>query len=267
MGTGSGLESHQPPTSLVCCGNWVSGRGDDVPSARRCYCHSQPFPRTPVPPHRRLTPSPGGARAQCGRPSLRVHGSEPVHPTVGGLLCPQGAPARGHHVSQRQLQVSVSGWVQGPSLQAEDRRGARLGTCGLTSLSPLGYSETSGGAGVTRGREPRLTEGVLAPPSYPSRPGLQVLEDFTLTLPPGKIVALVGQSGGGKRDRHPPPCGLPPVVATQWSRSAATTGPSLLEESPGTRVPSLSAPCPPTPQERPPWLPCSSASMTPRRAR
>ncbi|XP_036086567.1 mitochondrial potassium channel ATP-binding subunit isoform X4 [Rousettus aegyptiacus] len=34
--------------------------------------------------------------------------------------------------------------------------------------------------------------------SYPSRPGLQVLEDFTLTLPPGKIVALVGQSGGGK---------------------------------------------------------------------
>ncbi|XP_032696082.1 mitochondrial potassium channel ATP-binding subunit isoform X1 [Lontra canadensis] len=34
--------------------------------------------------------------------------------------------------------------------------------------------------------------------SYPSRPGFQVLQDFTLTLPPGKIVALVGQSGGGK---------------------------------------------------------------------
>lgn len=34
--------------------------------------------------------------------------------------------------------------------------------------------------------------------SYPSRPGFQVLKDFTLTLPPGKIVALVGQSGGGK---------------------------------------------------------------------
>ncbi|XP_066093870.1 mitochondrial potassium channel ATP-binding subunit isoform X3 [Saccopteryx bilineata] len=34
--------------------------------------------------------------------------------------------------------------------------------------------------------------------SYPGRPGFQVLKDFTLTLPPGKIVALVGQSGGGK---------------------------------------------------------------------
>ncbi|XP_016052460.1 PREDICTED: ATP-binding cassette sub-family B member 8, mitochondrial isoform X2 [Miniopterus natalensis] len=34
--------------------------------------------------------------------------------------------------------------------------------------------------------------------SYPCRPGFQVLKDFTLTLPPGRIVALVGQSGGGK---------------------------------------------------------------------
>uniref|UniRef100_A0A8C3XAT8 Mitochondrial potassium channel ATP-binding subunit n=1 Tax=Catagonus wagneri TaxID=51154 RepID=A0A8C3XAT8_9CETA len=34
--------------------------------------------------------------------------------------------------------------------------------------------------------------------SYPCRPGFQVLKDFSLTLPPGKIVALVGQSGGGK---------------------------------------------------------------------
>lgn len=34
--------------------------------------------------------------------------------------------------------------------------------------------------------------------SYPCRPGFQVLRDFTLMLPPGKIVALVGQSGGGK---------------------------------------------------------------------
>ncbi|KAM9186390.1 mitochondrial potassium channel ATP-binding subunit [Dugong dugon] len=34
--------------------------------------------------------------------------------------------------------------------------------------------------------------------SYPCRPGFEVLKDFTLTLPPGKTVALVGQSGGGK---------------------------------------------------------------------
>ncbi|XP_030348574.1 mitochondrial potassium channel ATP-binding subunit [Strigops habroptila] len=34
--------------------------------------------------------------------------------------------------------------------------------------------------------------------SYPTRPGYLVLQDFTLTLPPCKTVAIVGPSGGGK---------------------------------------------------------------------
>ncbi|EDL99374.1 ATP-binding cassette, sub-family B (MDR/TAP), member 8, isoform CRA_b [Rattus norvegicus] len=45
--------------------------------------------------------------------------------------------------------------------------------------------------------------------SYPCRPGFNVLKNFTLKLPPGKIVALVGQSGGGKRNLtifHPLVC-------------------------------------------------------------
>lgn len=67
-----------------------------------------------------------------------------------------------------------------------------------------------------RGWEPGLTGGLLALPSYPCRPSFQVLKDFTLTLPPGKIVALVGQSGGGKRNL-PPSCPVTfiPVLATR----------------------------------------------------
>uniref|UniRef100_A0A8C3LYF0 ATP binding cassette subfamily B member 8 n=1 Tax=Chrysolophus pictus TaxID=9089 RepID=A0A8C3LYF0_CHRPC len=34
--------------------------------------------------------------------------------------------------------------------------------------------------------------------SYPTRPGHPVLQDFSLTLPPGETVAIVGPSGGGK---------------------------------------------------------------------
>lgn len=34
--------------------------------------------------------------------------------------------------------------------------------------------------------------------SYPTRPGVTVLEDFSLSVPAGKVTALVGQSGSGK---------------------------------------------------------------------
>uniref|UniRef100_A0A665X3G6 Mitochondrial potassium channel ATP-binding subunit n=1 Tax=Echeneis naucrates TaxID=173247 RepID=A0A665X3G6_ECHNA len=34
--------------------------------------------------------------------------------------------------------------------------------------------------------------------SYPTRPGHEILNKFNLTLPPGKTVAIVGESGGGK---------------------------------------------------------------------
>ncbi|XP_072536327.1 mitochondrial potassium channel ATP-binding subunit [Salminus brasiliensis] len=34
--------------------------------------------------------------------------------------------------------------------------------------------------------------------SYPTRPGNQILKNFSLTLPPCKTVAIVGESGGGK---------------------------------------------------------------------
>ncbi|CAI6093215.1 unnamed protein product [Clonostachys chloroleuca] len=34
--------------------------------------------------------------------------------------------------------------------------------------------------------------------SYPTRPGITVLDDFTLNVPAGKVTALVGQSGSGK---------------------------------------------------------------------
>ena len=34
--------------------------------------------------------------------------------------------------------------------------------------------------------------------SYPSRPDVKILNDFTLSVPAGKTIALVGSSGSGK---------------------------------------------------------------------
>lgn len=34
--------------------------------------------------------------------------------------------------------------------------------------------------------------------SYPSRPDISVLRDFTLTVPSGSVMAIVGASGSGK---------------------------------------------------------------------
>lgn len=34
--------------------------------------------------------------------------------------------------------------------------------------------------------------------SYPSRPDVQILNDFSLVVPAGKTIALVGSSGSGK---------------------------------------------------------------------
>ncbi|KAL2754890.1 hypothetical protein ACRALDRAFT_2042733 [Sodiomyces alcalophilus JCM 7366] len=52
------------------------------------------------------------------------------------------------------------------------------------------------------GEEPPETTGHLELENvtfaYPTRPGINVLDDFTLDIPAGKVTALVGQSGSGK---------------------------------------------------------------------
>ncbi|KAI5925484.1 ABC transporter [Camillea tinctor] len=53
-----------------------------------------------------------------------------------------------------------------------------------------------------KGEKPAETQGVIDIEnvnfSYPSRPGVKVLEDFSLHVPAGKVTALVGPSGSGK---------------------------------------------------------------------
>ncbi|XP_055990780.1 mitochondrial potassium channel ATP-binding subunit [Sorex fumeus] len=63
----------------------------------------------------------------------------------------------------------------------------------LQPLIPL-----SGGHCVPRGQLQGAISFQDVSFSYPCRPGFPVLQDFSLSLPPGKTVALVGQSGGGK---------------------------------------------------------------------
>lgn len=77
-----------------------------------------------------------------------------------------------------------------------------------------------------------------------------MLRDFTLTLPPGKIVALVGQSGGGKntlcflwwpagQSQSTAPLG-PPLLTSLQEPMQPLTAPSPQPDSPGkTTVASL----------------------------
>ncbi|KAJ3063793.1 (ABC) transporter, partial [Quaeritorhiza haematococci] len=54
----------------------------------------------------------------------------------------------------------------------------------------------------TQGKKPESVQGNIefrdVSFHYPSRPDVQVLEDFTLSIPVGKTIALVGASGSGK---------------------------------------------------------------------
>lgn len=63
-------------------------------------------------------------------------------------------------------------------------------------------------------RSPSLT----SPRSYPTRPGHPVLQDFSLTLPPGETVAIVGPSGGGDGPGVGPPL---------WARRPDPTAPPM----------------------------------------
>lgn len=62
-------------------------------------------------------------------------------------------------------------------------------------LSPNGALDGGGAVAAAQAGDLRL-EGVSF--SYPTRPGAMVLRDLTLTLPRGKVTAVVGRSGAGK---------------------------------------------------------------------
>lgn len=174
----------------------MSGRGDATPA-----CVGSPGDATVTPTHS----FPGTL------PSLRPHHitSQVVRGLSAGTrvfeymtLSPCIPLSGGCWVPREQLRGSIT--FHNVSFRSVSVGGPRGGSLGAGDLcAPLGYRETSGGTGATRDWEPDLTEGLSAPPSYPCRPGFQVLKDFTLTLPPGRIVALVGQSGGGKRSPQP----------------------------------------------------------------
>ncbi|SPO03153.1 related to ABC transporter [Cephalotrichum gorgonifer] len=94
-----------------------------------------------------------------------------------------------------------------------------IGSISLTSLAPYSIDFVRAGSSAAQlfklidresninpfdeaGEQPTDTVGHIELENvtfaYPTRPGVTVLDNFSLTAPPGKVTALVGQSGSGK---------------------------------------------------------------------
>nr|XP_040147204.1 mitochondrial potassium channel ATP-binding subunit isoform X2 [Ictidomys tridecemlineatus] len=125
-------------------------------------------------------------RAFAMEPREEEHG--PGHPVCWGLPCGWTAADRG------RPHVLPGGLPNGAEVVRGLSAGARVFE--FMTLSPC--IPLSGGCCIPKEHLRGSITFQNVSFSYPCRPGFEVLKDFTLTLPPGKIVALVGQSGGGK---------------------------------------------------------------------